>query len=208
MTYPRVNLLKKSEQRYQGVVSRQFVLIGIIAVPIMLIALLSAIKLVRYSSIQSNLKSSRALWESLEPRIAQFQLQRQELASNQKALGLIEGWQASKVPMERVLLDIQTAVPENIQLTRLSVRSEAKAAVYKSAKDMAMASRLILQGISHGERAEESVINLRKDLLTKESLASVFNSINLGSLRKRAGQGASSTREFMIEGSSSEGGVR
>ena len=73
MSYPRVNLIKKTERRYQGAVSRRFTLVSIVVTPILLIALLSGVKLIQYGSIRADLSASREIWKGLEPRLHQAQ---------------------------------------------------------------------------------------------------------------------------------------
>ncbi len=205
MTYPRVNLLRKNEQRHQGVVSRRFMLVNIVITPILFIAILSGVKLIQYSGVQANLRASREILDTLEPRLAVAQDQQRGLKANRQAIDLIQGWQDSQVSMDGLLLDIQKAIPENVQLTRISIRSEVKVSVYHDVSELGLGYRLVLQGVSQGEQAENAVINLRKELLTREHLSASFNSVKLTSMRKREGQAGESVREFSFEGLSTEG---
>ena len=200
MNYPRVNLLKKSEKRYQGTVSRRFTLVSMVVTPVLLIAILGGVKLIQYGGVQSSLRSSRKIWDSLEPRLALAQEQQRGLKANREAIALINGWKASQVSMEGLLLDIQKVIPENIQLMRVSIRSEVKASVYRNEDELGLDYRLALQGVSQGAQAENSVISLRKDLLTKEHLSAIFDSVRLISMRKHQGQDGENMRQFSFEG--------
>lgn len=206
MSYPRVNLLKKSERRYQGTVSRRFMLVGIVVTPILFIAVLSGVKFIQYGGVQADLRASREIWSALEPRLAVARDQQRGLKTNRQAIGLINGWQDSQVSMEGLLLDIQKAIPENVQLTRISIRSEVKASVYHDVDELGLDYRLALQGISQGAQAEYAVINLRRDLLDREYLSATFDAVKLISMRKRAGQSGENMREFSLEGLGAEGG--
>jgi hypothetical protein len=101
-------------------------------------------------------------------------------------------------------LDIQKSIPENIQLTRISIRSEVKTSRYRNADELELGYRLILQGISQGEQAEDAVINLRRDLLIRDHLAAIFDSVKLISMRKRRGPDDENMREFSLEGLGTE----
>ncbi len=205
MNYPRVNLLKKSERRYQGVVSRRFIFVSMVVTPIFLIAILSGIKLVQYNGVQANLKASREIWADLEPQLERFQNQQRGLNTNRQAIDLIQGWRNSQVSMEGLLLDIQQTIPEQIQLTRVSVRSEIKTSVYRNKDELDLDYRLVLQGVSQGAQAEGMVINLRKNLLKKEHLTATFDSVKLTSMRKREGRAGENMREFSLEGMGLQG---
>lgn len=204
MSYPRVNLLKKSERRYQGAVSRRFMWVSIVVTPILFIALLSGVKLIQYGGVQADLKASREIWNTLEPKLAVARDQQRGLKTNRQALSLINGWKDSQVSMEVLLLDIQEAIPENVQLTRVSIRGEVKASLYRNADELGLDYRLALQGISQGVQAEDAVINLRRDLLRKEHLSAIFESVKLTSMRKRRGAGGENMREFSLEGLGAE----
>lgn len=206
MNYPRVNLLKKSEQRYQGAVSRRFILVSMVVTPILFITILSGIKLVQYTSVQSSLKSNREMWAVLEPRLASYMKERQGLSANQKAKELIDGWKGTQVPVSELLTEIQDSVPESIQLTRLTIRHESEKSAYDKPADFSMDYTLALQGAAQGERAEEVVISLLKDLLKTERMGATFKSAKLGSMRKRVGKDGQTMQEFRLDGSSAEGG--
>ncbi len=206
MSYPRVNLLKKSERRYQGTVSRRFMLISIVVTPILFIAVLSGVKLIQYSGVQADLKASRGIWSALKPRLAVASDQQRGLKTNRQVIGLINGWQDSKVSLEGLLLDIQKAIPENIQLTRIAIRSEVKTSVYHDVDELKLDCRLVLQGVSQGAQAEYAVINLRRNLLDREHLSATFDAVKLTSMRKRTGQSDENMREFSLEGLGTEGG--
>lgn len=206
MNYPRVNLLKKSEQRYQGVVSRRFLLVCIVVTPILFIASFSGIKLVQYTSVQSSLKSNREIWVGLEPRLEQYQDERRCLVANQQALELIAGWQGTQVPISELLSEIQGSVPANVQLTRLSIRSDPGTSGYAKLADFSKEHTLVFQGIAQGDRAEEVVIGLRKELLKTARMGVIFDSVKLGSMRKRVGKDGQISQVFHLDGSSAEGG--
>jgi hypothetical protein len=206
MNYPRVNLLKKSEQRYQGAVSRRFLLVSIIVTPILFITFLSAIKLIQYTAVKSHLNSSQEVWEGLEPRLELYKAEQRGLAGNKRGLELIAAWQGTKVPLSQLLNEIQDTVPGGVQLTRLAIRSEPKSSVYDKPKDFVLDYTLTVQGVAQGERAEDAVIGMVKDLLRPEGMKATFDSVELGSMRKRAGKDGETMREFRLTGSGTEGG--
>ncbi len=205
MNHPRVNLLKKSEQRYQGAVSHRFILVAAVVAPILFVAVLSGVKLIQYAAVKSDLQSNRAVWETLEPRLQLHQEELCSLNACRSSMVLLDGWKDSQVSLSDLLSEIQGAVPPAIQLQRLSVRSEPKTSVYRQASDIALDYKLMLQGLSQGERAEDAVIGLRRDLMATDLLGTTFKSVRLASMHKLAGKGDQNTRDFRIEGFSKEG---
>jgi hypothetical protein len=208
MNYQRVNLLKKSEQRYQGVVSRRFILVSIVATPLLLIAIFSGIKLIQYTGVQSELKASREIWKTLEPKLALFNDTRKGLIDHRQILSLFSGWQASQAPVLELLNGIQDSVPDNLQFTRLALRSDVTRSLYKSNDDMALNYKLIIEGLSKGDMAEADVIQLQRELLACEVVESTFDSIKLTAMRKRQNANRIATREFRLEGSTGQGGIQ
>ncbi len=206
MSYPRVNLLKKSERRYQGVVSMRFIYVGIVVTPVLSIAILSGIKLFQYNQVQSELRGSRTVWANMEPRLKLFKDEQRSLSSNRKALKLFEGWTNSQVSFVELLSDIQGTVPQEIQFTRLSIRAGATASVYTDPETLGLDYTLLIEGVSQGRRAEDEVIKLHKDLLETQGVSAAFESINLASMRKRKGSKGVNLREFRLEGQGLGGG--
>jgi hypothetical protein len=208
MNYQRVNLLKKSEQRYQGAVSRRFVLVSIVATPILLIAVFSGIKLIQYTGVQSELKASREIWKTLEPKLQLFNEKKKGLADHRQILSLFDGWQASQAPVLDLLGGIQDSVPDNLQFTRLSLRSDLTRSVYENNDDMALNYKLVIEGLSRGDMAESDVIRLQRELLACEVVESTFDSIKLTAMRKRQNASRIAMREFRLEGSTGQGGMQ
>lgn len=205
MSCPRVNLLKKSEQRYQGAVSLRFMYVAIVVTPILFIAIISGVKLVQYSSVQADLKVSRAIWQEVEPQLKLFKEERHSLETNRQALELLGGWTNSQISFVRLLTDMQDTVPQNIQFTRLSIRSKDAVSVHASAEELELRYKLLIEGLSQGRLAEDEVIQLRKDLLGSQAIAATFDAINLASMRKRVGAQGINMREFKLEGTAPKG---
>ena len=205
MKYPRVNLLKKSEKRYQGVVSHRFLLVSIIVTPILIITIFSGIKLIQYTSVRSSIKTNNEIWNGLKPRLALYKEEQRSLAANKRALVLIAKWKDEQVPLSQLLNEIQDSVPGGIQFTRLAIRGERNANSKSDPDDFTLNYSLTVQGLSMGERAEDAVIGLRKDLLRPDLMKAMFDSVELGYMRKRSGKSGQVGREFSLEGLSSTG---
>lgn len=206
MKYPRVNLLKRAEQRYQGAVSHRFMLVILAVAPILFIALFSGIKLIQSAGVESDLSSSQEIWKNLEPRLLLHQDEQRAWGIARQSMVLVDGWTGSQVSFFAMLSEIQGEVPQNIQLTRLAIRSESQTSVFAKAADFSLDYKLVIQGLSEGERAEDSVFGFHKDLMATELVGSTFDSVKLASMRKQGGKDGQSMRGFTLEGFASEGG--
>lgn len=205
MTYPRVNLLKKDEQRYQGIVSRGFILLCGIGVPTLLI-LISAVVLFTYNAgIQSEIALNQAFWETLEPRLKKHAQGTQGLSTNKKVLDLFMGWETSQASFYKLLNDVQGSVPEMVQFTRLSVRTGESKLIYKTPAELQLDYSLVIEGVAEGGQAENEVITLQKDLLACEQIGNTFDTLKLDSMKKRAAAAGESFREFRLVGEAGEG---
>ena len=208
MNYPRVNLLKKSEQRYQGAVSRRFITISAVVTPILLIAVISGIKLVQYTGVQSELRASQEIWANLEPKLALFKEENLGLAANRQVLLLFDGWQDSQLPLVDLMNEIQDTVPDNIQFSRFLLRGEVAPGVYETAEDMELGYALQIDGAAQGDRAEEDVWRFHKELLATPGVRKAFDAVDLTDMRKRKTQDGVAVREFRIIGSNASGGAQ
>jgi hypothetical protein len=197
----------KSERRYQGAVSHRFLLVGLVVTPILIIAALSTVKLVQYGTVKSSLRQHRQIWEKLEPKVTLFKEERGGLAANETAMDLYDGWNGSKVSFVKLLDDIQKTVPEDIQFTRLSLRSNPQSSVYREPDELPLRYTLMIQGLSQGSQAENNVILMRKSLMQGDLIGSTFASIRLASMRKHQSRDGLIIRDFQLEGVTPEGGT-
>ena len=208
MIYPRVNLLKKNELRYQGVVSFNFILLCGIGTPVLLILFAIGLYFVHTLSIKSELKSSHALWAGMEPRLEAHKKENLGWVTNRKILDLFEGWKASKVSFVTLLDEVQEVVPDTVQFTRMSVRTGESRPLYKTAKELQLDYSMIIEGNAQGAQAENQVIDFQKDLLACKEIGVAFDSLKLASLRKSTDAQGASMREFRLIGESQEGDAK
>lgn len=205
MKYPRVNLIKKNELRYQGVVSRGFILTLGIGAPAVLVLVLLAFFVVYQSNLKAQLESARIVWENYEPRLNDYREDKSGLTTTGQIMDLFDGWQASQKSFLTLLEEVQQNVPENIQFTRLSVRSELGGPVYKKPEDLALNLDLTIDGMAVGDGAERDVILLQKKLKSSAAIGSSFASLKLASMRKSTAADNQAMRQFRLTGSSQEG---
>jgi Tfp pilus assembly protein PilN len=207
MNSPRVNLLDKSECRHQGPVSRQFALVSAIVTPILLIAVLAAVKMIQLDSIKNELESKQAEWKRFQPSLVEFDEKAKGLDENRRLLELFEAWEKSRLPMTDLLNEIRDIVPERVELKQLSLGvnlGRTTRAVYKKPEDMVLKNRLQMGGLilEEKEKASECMTGFLEDLQGNDVLGGPFSDIGQnGPLVTRASAGGSSSSEFKIQGS-------
>ena len=205
MKYPYVNLLNKSEKRYQGLVDRRFLLFCFVVAPVICGAMFSGIKWLQYSGLKGDLKYSQSSWESLEPKLGLYQSEKKVFDTNARAEELIHAWDSAQVPMSKLLVELQGLVPDNVQLSRLVVRSDPGSSVYENSEDFKLQYSISIQGSAEGDRAEGTVIQLRKSLLKPEVMGATFKSSNLKSMKAVQSKDGKAMRKFILEGSAVKG---
>ena len=206
MIYPTVNLLKKSEQRFQGPVSQRFMVISAIATPILLIALLATIRLFQFNGLKSDLETQQLLKSELQPRVVQFGKKKQQLKQNKQTIELLKSWEESRVPIVDLMNEIQGAVPENIQFLRLYMGGQIVYSTYETPKEIGLNFLLQIDGIAEGDEAIPEIWKLQDNLLALKTLTSRFPSIKIaGSPQPQHNQGSIPVLKFSIHGSEAEG---
>ena len=158
----RVDLILESEQRSGSIITvKSLVRIVSILVPLVVGLLLAwqAYGLVR---IKTELRSTEARWQSVEPLEMKAKKLAQERQANEDQLAQLNGWRKSHMDWHAHLLQLFHSVPENIQLQNLRI---SQALQVTSNKVPARAFTLELRGKAVGVEAESSVNSYKRMLL-------------------------------------------
>lgn len=115
----QVNLLKKTEQRYQGMVSMKLLMTGSIALFAGILLIFLMLSAIAKASFNSNMQHARTEWARQEPVAAAVRQQSEAAERNRKTLALLDEWSGrTNAPMHRILHEVQSRVPEQVQLSR------------------------------------------------------------------------------------------
>ena len=120
----RVNLIKDTELRHVGMVSRSFIIrvSSITAATVLVLFLIIFIG--RYKLVQQQLAGARDRWETMKPAYDRVRVLRQDLTDRRKIMGELTGWNNSRIDWVPPLAELQQTVPPTIQLTKLMLRGE------------------------------------------------------------------------------------
>lgn len=205
----RVNLIHESEIRQPGLLTPRTILrVSAFAVVILVIAAV-ATALLRAQAVGRALRQAKARFRQVDPVFQDVRAVQRDLAFDQGLYKDLLLWAAWRFEWEKILSDLQKAVPPTIQLTRLTVRStmfmipppkwEKKALPVPARK-----FSLRLDGRAAGERGDEVVLEFVRGLRQAEGLESLLESVRLATGLKKAPSrpGEPESWEFAIEAES------
>jgi len=184
----QVNLLKKPERRYQGIVSMKVIVLGsgslfaAITILAFLLAGLSKMKL------SSDLDYARREWASLEPPALALRAAQAAIAANSKTAAELESWTKGDRPfMHSILRAVQKNIPAQMELYHFSAGIEQD-----SEKD----SLTYVLRISGTAKGEMTAIEAKRQLNEEAELRRFCDEIKLTSSQRYFGE----TWAFALEG--------
>jgi hypothetical protein len=121
----QVNLLKKAERRYQGIVSMKFMVLASVGVLVGITLLVFLLAGVSKMTLNANLDRARSEWKRLEPQAITVRIEQVAAAANRKTLGELNGWATGDHPsMSTILYAVQGRIPAQMALDHFFAGSE------------------------------------------------------------------------------------
>ncbi len=210
----RVNLLRPEEIRQQTGVGRESMLraVGIAASSLAVAGLVWGV--FQYRSVRSGHALAKERWASLETRYEQVKKVHAANASNLKYLDELGGWTASRIDWSEPLRQLQEFVPDNIQLTRLTVQgeiliSEEDPKTKESPGTPARRYSVRMEGRALGALSDQDVIRFVDELRGASTFQDWLDSVKLQSLERTRTRGivdeeAEEERKFRVDAASME----
>ncbi|HNX52795.1 MAG TPA: hypothetical protein PLD51_00780 [Pontiellaceae bacterium] len=116
----QVDLLKKAERRYQGIVSMKVIALGSISVLAGISILVFSLAGISKMTLRSNLERARHEWERLSPQAAVVRNNQAAIAANGKTLAELEEWShAGRLSMFGILRAVQHEIPAQMAVENL-----------------------------------------------------------------------------------------
>jgi hypothetical protein len=179
MNLLQVNLLKKNERRYQGIVSMKvmaLVSVSVLAGTTILVFLLAGISRM---TLNSDLAKAKDEWGRLEPRAALVRNSQAAVEANLKTLAGLESWaQSEHLTMHRILRAVQSRIPEQMALEHLFAGLE------QTADSDPIFCALRLSGRAHGEL---TAVEARRRLNTDGQVVGFCGEVRLVSSQRESG---------------------
>jgi hypothetical protein len=192
----QVNLLKKIERRYQGIVSMKVMVLGSVSVLAGITILVFLLAGVSKMTLNANLDRARREWERLEPQAAVVRKAQAAIAINSKTFSDLESWAKGDHPsMYSVLYAAQSRIPAQMALDNfyagLEEAFDADPAYYT----------LRFSGRSLGEL---TAVEAKRLLNAEADLRRFCGEIKLVSSQRESGE----TWIFALEGRRPTGGAK
>lgn len=124
----QVDLLKKTERRYQGIVSMKVIVLGAASLLIGIAILVFSLAGISRVTLNANLDRAQREWDRMEPQAEIVRRAGIAVKSNQDVLKQISAWSGEDaVPMYQVFRSVQSEIPKHVQFNSIvaSVREDS-----------------------------------------------------------------------------------
>jgi hypothetical protein len=176
----QVNLLKKSERRFQGIVSMKVMTLGSVGVLAGITALVFLLAGISKVTLNSNLDRARREFERVEPQAEFLRRARAATVANRKIMADIEIWgKGGSVPMHTILRAVQREIPAQIQLNELF------AGLQNGFDDDKLYYMLRLNGLAGGEL---TAVETKHQLNANAEIRSFCGEVKLVSSQRESGE--------------------
>ena len=191
----QVNLLKKTERRYQGIVSMKVMALGSVSVLAGITVLVFSLAGISKVTLNANLDRARREWERLNPLVSVVRTSQTAAAVNRKTLAGLEGWsQGDHLSMFSILRAVQSRIPAQMMVDNFYTGIEQA-----SDKDPAYCT-LRLSGRSQGEL---TAVEAKRQLNANAEVRGFCGEVKLVSSQRESGD----IWIFALEGRRPAGGA-
>ncbi|HBA85827.1 MAG TPA: hypothetical protein DCZ95_17225 [Verrucomicrobia bacterium] len=214
----RVNLMHEADFRYQGAVSRGFIVKAVAITIAVLTGLFLLATVFQYKSLRQTAAWSQDRWNKIAPAYENVQAMQQTLNRNRTIMNELKGWQHSRIDWNVPLEELPRLVPSSIQLTKLNIFGsvEVKKTAAPAPKKAASSEKLSpvpeaaaagpsfrkfmisIEGRSEDKMADKVILQFVDELRQGASFVPILDSVKLQGLRLETGR-ESSGRVFNIE---------
>jgi hypothetical protein len=175
----QVDLLKKTERRYQGIVSMKVMVLGSVGVLVGTTILVLSLAGISKATQSANLNRARREWERLNPIATAVRKNGAATETNRKTLERIDVWaKGASAPMHTILRQSQKEIPEQIQLNNL------RAGILESTEDEPSYYILRLSGRALGELV---AVETKRKLNSNQDVQAFCGNVRLVSSERESG---------------------
>lgn len=176
----QVNLLKKSERRYQGIVSMKVMALGSVSVLAGVTILVFSLAGISKMTLNANLDRARHEWERLDPQAAIVRNGQAAIEANRKTFSDLGNWaQGDHLSMFSILQCVQKEIPVQMALENLYAGLE------QAADTEPAYYTLRLSGHAQGEL---TAVDAKRRLNSSTELRRFCGEVKLVSSQRQAGE--------------------
>lgn len=215
-----VNLLHDDERRYQGLVSRKFIVLISLGLGVGLLVMVGGLLVSNFLGTRQEWNLLQERWRETEPRYKKYLVQDKERSRVKAMVGELNGCNHGRLGMHDFMLDLQRAVATYpIRFSRVSISAEAslvQAPVPKAPPlDVSVTNappvkppppipahrwHVTMTGRVFGERGHLDAVAFTEQLKRQSRLAELWESVRLQNLSPVAGSENRGQQIFTIEG--------
>jgi hypothetical protein len=191
----RINLIKEDEVRHAGLLSEAFVFRVLAAVLVALVAIGAVLLMLHVRNIRRDLKSSRRLFNQKDVLYQDIRAMQMDITDNKRLLEELDGWHISRMDWDEALMNLAAVVPPSIQMSRMTVRGDIQMPRAQRGQRLQKAPlpfreyKIILDGTSEGELADEVVVQFIRLLKESPGFKDLFESVNLQRIERMKASG-------------------
>lgn len=192
----QVDLLKKAERRYQGIVSMKVIALGSISVLAGISVLVFSLAGISKMTLRSNLDRARHEWERLSPQAAIVRNNQAAIGANGKTLAELEEWShAGRLSMFGILRAVQHEIPAQMAVEHLYAGLEQASEKEPSYYTLRFSGR---------SRGELTAVEAKRQLNANAEVRGFCSEVKLVSSQRESGE----NWIFALEGRRQAGGVK
>ncbi len=215
----RVNLLKPTEARRQGIVGVKFAIRLSIVTVAAVLSIVGGLSFIKFETGKRDLEAARAIWTLREPMYSKSLKMKEDLATEKRFQQELSGWHSSRIEWKPLLIELRKICPPSVQLRRLGIRGDlfikqkpvivpvdaepgTPAAAPASLGQAMRWYTITIDGKAVGDMAEDVVVQFVRTLGTDARFRPLFEAPpKLNSLQRDTSQmGDQPSRVFTIEG--------
>ena len=175
----QINLLKKGERRYQGIVSMKVMVMGAIAVFGGILLLFFVLAGIAKVTVLANLERTRREWTRKMPVSSVIGMQTSAAAANRRTSASLDEWsERTGAPLYKIMRELQSSVPTSVQLSRVY------AEIIEEGSSGQPECVLQLSGWTVGEGGEMLAVEFKRNLNNSKELRSFCDEVRLISSRR------------------------
>jgi hypothetical protein len=176
----QINLLKKTERRFQGIVSMKVIVLSSVSLLASVTALVFLLAGISRVTLNSNLERARRALQRIEPKADQLRNAQAATAANSETLSELENWSKSDRPlMYSMLRAVQKNIPSQMELYHFFISAD------QANENDSAPCTFRISGTAKGEL---TVIDAKRQLNADVELRSFCGEVKLVSSQRYQGE--------------------
>ncbi len=178
----RIDLLRESEKRYQGIVSIRFAVRAGIITALCIASLVVYSMFNSFTSLRSKLNDAKTEWDKMSGQYTEATNMAAKVKELQVVLQEVQRWNDTRISWADALAILQDYVPTNIQFTRIEVNDKFKLPAVRTKESSFRKVDFFISGISHAKlQAEQTadIEKLKEIMKFHNNLTNVFEKVEL-----------------------------